>query len=483
MASLDAVLPLLSPHSHNFVEWETILKQRLCPLFPYIGSAILKNAVPSTRFAHEPHTRDFIFDDLFADVPTFPRYPRDTTGYDTAAAIRSSPTAVDAPATPSNIARRLRSRTTASTVNLAPAPTTPLERVAASIDAALDASSPRPTAFSLNVPSYWNLPLTPAAQLKFDKDSQLYHEANEAYVREDNKLLALLMASHSPDSMLSMRASPHWIDYPEGCSTKSLLFWRTSRQVHMIGSADVAMARTTAFFNTTMDPTSSHEKFMSVMLEGLANLNADWGTLDPTSGAYFIRSDHLASCIYLKALPQLFTFPVDKLLSENKTGRFDNLRDVMATMHSYQMKHDLTTGATPDKLGHGLLSAPTPTRHFPSPPPATPNAVPTHAPCSLCTAAKRTRFASSHTTLNCMANPNGPKFNPARIAHWKQSPQPRRAPLTSPSPVVPSSAPSPSRFNSTRARAYVTLLESLPSDSDSYNSALYGYQCYLAGDD
>jgi len=101
----------------------------------------------------------------------------------------------------------------------------------------------------------------------------------------------------------------------------------------MIGSADVAMARTTAFFNTTMDPTSSHEKFMSVMLEGLANLNADWGTLDPTSGAYFIRSDHLASCIYLKAFPQLFTFPVDKLLSEN-------LRDVMATMRSYQMKHD-----------------------------------------------------------------------------------------------------------------------------------------------
>ena len=71
MASLDAVLPLLSPHSHNFGEWETILKQRLCPLFPYIGSAILKNAVPSTRFANEPHTRDFIFDDLFADVPTF----------------------------------------------------------------------------------------------------------------------------------------------------------------------------------------------------------------------------------------------------------------------------------------------------------------------------------------------------------------------------------------------------------------------------
>jgi hypothetical protein len=192
-----------------------------------------------------------------------------------------------------------------------------------------------------------------------------------------------------------------------------------SKSVHQSGSGIVKFARTNAILQMTQGDMALPE-FINAIARGQESLNADFGQLITTpghslEGKHVIDINHLMSMIFLGGVdPNLFAYPINKLLEANPDGRID---DCQALTHSFLRHLNAHKGAPPSATATArALTAKV------GGPPAAAAAKSTAAKDTTlgtgCTICANLGFRNpTHSTENCAGKVGGPRYNAAKHAH------------------------------------------------------------------
>ena len=393
----------------NWPVWHDHFLNHVVPvLFKCAGQQIKNDAPIETTIKERPTTKDMIFSSI-TGIPLRPKYPRDITYF--IVPVNVSTTSQPRPTTVT------RSVTSSASASSTPA----LHDTAAAVSPAFDvalASSSAPNIVHWDTPGYWDEPLTPAAEAKFDKDTVAYEKELHFNQSQNTTMFSFLIRHITESAYMLVRQNAHFkhiedtSDQNSYCS--SLHFYRAARDSLRSGNAENKQERFVEFMNSKQGE-NDLATFTDTIRKGCVELIDTYATIVTNAdvGKRMIRPAHVAAGVFLFGVNK--EGPISHLVYEtvkgNPTGKIDDLEGLMGTFLLFNNNQSRLLASSGSSIAAGrVLKAATTSTHG--------NATQPHVDYNICIDVGHTHKAKYHSAAACFFNPSN-KSGYNKVAHDK----------------------------------------------------------------
>lgn len=199
-----------------------------------------------------------------------------------------------------------------------------------------------------------NLPLSDAAQAKFDRDEAAHKHDLDLRVKDDNECHAMLAADISPDSQSSIRLHAGYSAYLS-CTEpyhRSLLFHRILASLHRYGDASTKHLRTSALFHLKQE--GPFAPFLDDFNGKFDQFIADFESAEQPG---FVHIGELKSFLVLNSVDRKqFRSVFDEQLRATPTGRFPDSVSLIKIISDYDHHHKMSLADPVSNQGNAFIA-------------------------------------------------------------------------------------------------------------------------------